>query len=117
VSVFLNEAARKIIDETADVAGFLWQRGWAERNAGNISVRMAEEDIAESCSSQQEQLIPLISGQRVKDAWEFGNVDDAPMMMGQSVGLVKDIPTCKEVIERIVAEAKADIEAFVASGR
>jgi len=59
VSVFLNEAARKIIDETADVAGFLWQRGWAERNAGNISVRMAEEDIAESCSSQQEQLIPL----------------------------------------------------------
>jgi rhamnulose-1-phosphate aldolase len=60
VSLFLNEAARKIIDETADVAGFLWQRGWAERNAGNISVRMSEEDIAESCSSQQEQLIPLI---------------------------------------------------------
>ena len=41
-----------------------------------------------------EQLIPLISGQRVKDAWEFGKVDDAPMMMGQSVGLVKDVPTC-----------------------
>jgi rhamnulose-1-phosphate aldolase len=59
VSVFLNEAARKIIDETAEVAGFLWQRGWAERNAGNISVRLEAEDIAESCSSLQEQLIPL----------------------------------------------------------
>jgi rhamnulose-1-phosphate aldolase len=59
VSVFFNEAARKIIDETAEVAGFLWQRGWAERNAGNISVRMAAEDLAESCSSQNELLIPL----------------------------------------------------------
>jgi NAD(P)H-dependent flavin oxidoreductase YrpB (nitropropane dioxygenase family) len=32
------------------------------------------------------------------------------MMMGQSVGLVKDIPTCKNLIERMVKEAKADIE-------
>jgi rhamnulose-1-phosphate aldolase len=59
VSVFLNEAARNITDETAEVAGFLWQRGWAERNAGNISVRMEAEDLAESCSSQNELLIPL----------------------------------------------------------
>jgi Dioxygenases related to 2-nitropropane dioxygenase len=57
-----------------------------------------------------EELIPLISGKKVKDAWEMGNVEDAPMMMGQSVGLVKDIPTCKELIERMVKEAKADIE-------
>jgi len=57
-----------------------------------------------------EQLIPLIAGERVKAAWEFGNVDDALMMMGQSVGLVKDIPTCKDLIERIVAEAKSDID-------
>jgi len=59
VSVFLNEAARKITGETAEVAGFLWQRGWAERNAGNISVRMEPEDIAESSSSQNELLFPL----------------------------------------------------------
>jgi NADH:quinone reductase (non-electrogenic) len=57
-----------------------------------------------------EQLIPLIAGKRVKEAWASGNVDIAPMMMGQSVGLVKDVPTCKELIERMVAEAKADIE-------
>lgn len=56
-----------------------------------------------------EDLIPLISGQRVKEAWETGNVDNAPMMMGQSVGLIKDIPTCKEVIERMAKEAAAEI--------
>jgi NAD(P)H-dependent flavin oxidoreductase YrpB (nitropropane dioxygenase family) len=32
------------------------------------------------------------------------------MMMGQSVGLVKDIPTCKELIERMVKEAGEDIK-------
>jgi len=59
VSVFLNEVSSKLIAETAEVAGFLWQRGWAERNAGNISVRLAAEDLAESYSSQNELLIPL----------------------------------------------------------
>ena len=57
-----------------------------------------------------EELIPLISGKKVKDAWEMGNVEDAPMMMGQSVGLIKDIPTCKELIERMVKEAREDIK-------
>ncbi len=56
------------------------------------------------------ELIPLIGGKRVKEAWETGNVDLAPMMMGQSVGLVKDIPTCRELIQRMAAEAKEDIE-------
>jgi NAD(P)H-dependent flavin oxidoreductase YrpB (nitropropane dioxygenase family) len=57
-----------------------------------------------------EELIPLIAGKRVKEAWATGNVDIAPMMMGQSVGLIKDVPTCKELVERMVAEAKANIE-------
>ena len=57
-----------------------------------------------------EDLIPLISGQKVKEAWETGNVDAAPMMMGQSVGLIKDILSCKEVIERMVKEAEKELE-------
>jgi nitronate monooxygenase len=50
-----------------------------------------------------------MSGKRVKEAWENGNVDMAPMMMGQSVGLVHDVPTCKELIDRMVKEAKEHI--------
>ncbi len=71
---------------------------------------MDEVLSAESRGCGFEELIPLISGKRVKEAWETGNVDIAPMMMGQSVGLVKDIPSCKELIERMVAEAREDIE-------
>ncbi len=27
----------KIIDDIAEISGYIWQKGWAERNAGNIS--------------------------------------------------------------------------------
>lgn len=32
-------------ESVAAVAGFLWQKGWAERNGGNISLRIPEEKI------------------------------------------------------------------------
>lgn len=32
---------KAVISELSEVAGFLWQRGWAERNAGNISVNVS----------------------------------------------------------------------------
>ncbi|MEI6060150.1 MAG: rhamnulose-1-phosphate aldolase [Bacteroidota bacterium] len=36
-----NKALKKIIHEMAETADYLWQRGWAERNAGNISVNIS----------------------------------------------------------------------------
>ena len=35
-----NPALNDIIKEVSEVAGYLWQKGWAERNAGNISVNI-----------------------------------------------------------------------------
>jgi NADH:quinone reductase (non-electrogenic) len=53
-----------------------------------------------------EELIPLLSGQKVKEAWETGDVNYAPLMVGQSIGLINDIPTCKELLERMATEAR-----------
>ena len=36
-----NASIKEIILEVAEVAKYLWQRGWAERNAGNISVNIS----------------------------------------------------------------------------
>ncbi|HQH16322.1 MAG TPA: hypothetical protein PKZ86_04240, partial [Smithella sp.] len=91
--------------ETALICKSIGLQGRAIKN------KLVEEVLnVESTGGGLEKLIPLIAGDRVRKAWESGNVDDAPMMMGQSVGLIKDIPTCKELLERLVAEAKADIE-------
>ena len=38
-----NKELNEIILEVSEVAGYLWQRGWAERNAGNISVNISDK--------------------------------------------------------------------------
>lgn len=37
-----RSALKKEIDKIAEVAGYLWQNGWAERNGGNITVNITE---------------------------------------------------------------------------
>lgn len=36
-----NHSLKDVILEVAEIADYLWQRGWAERNAGNISVNIS----------------------------------------------------------------------------
>lgn len=99
-----QEVIRRQEQETTLICKSIGLQGRAIKN------RLAEEVLCiEAEHGGLEKLIPLMSGQRVKEAWETGNVDIAPMMMGQSVGLVKDVPTCKELITRMVAEARAEI--------
>lgn len=33
---------KKALDSVAEVAGYLWQRGWAERNGGNLTLNITE---------------------------------------------------------------------------
>ena len=51
----------------------------------------------------------ILSGTRLRisAAWESGDVDLAPMMVGQSIGLIHDIPTCRELFDRMMYEAEA----------
>jgi len=56
-----------------------------------------------------EELLPYIVGTRVASAWETGDVDIASMGVGQSIGLIHDIPTCRELIERMAEEAEEQI--------
>ncbi|MCD8388438.1 MAG: rhamnulose-1-phosphate aldolase [Bacteroidales bacterium] len=42
-SILENRPALKAeVDKVAEVAGYLWQKGWAERNGGNITVNITE---------------------------------------------------------------------------
>mgnify|MGYP000854515415 FL=1 len=91
--------------ETALICKSIGLQGRAIRN------KVVEEVLSmEAQKCGLEQLIPLLSGKRVKEAWETGDVDMAPMMMGQSVGMVRDIPSCRELMERMAAEAMAEID-------
>jgi len=54
-----------------------------------------------------EEIVPLVAGQRSMKAMEAGNVDESLLACGQIVGLVHDIPTVKELVERTMEEATA----------
>ena len=42
-SILENRSAlAKEVDKVAEVAGYLWQKGWAERNGGNITINVTE---------------------------------------------------------------------------
>ena len=51
-----------------------------------------------------EELLPVVGG-RPNAAFEEGEVEGAFASMGQSVGLIRDVPTVKELVDRMVEEA------------
>ncbi len=53
-----------------------------------------------------EEIIPLISGERSEKAWVNGDVDGAPFAVGQSIGLIKEIVSCRELLDGMVSEAE-----------
>ena len=53
-----------------------------------------------------EELLPLISGLRGKQALDEGEVNTGVIACGQVIGLIHDIPSVKEIIEGIISEAK-----------
>ena len=57
-----------------------------------------------------EEILPLISGEKVREAYNSGNISEALFTVGQVIGLVQDIPSVKEIIDGTISEAKAVME-------
>ena len=53
-----------------------------------------------------DELRPLVAGVRGRAALEAGEVDGGIVTAGQCVGLIDDIPSCAELIERMVSQAR-----------
>lgn len=53
-----------------------------------------------------EEIRHLVAGQRGKAALEAGEVDNGVITAGPVIGLIDDIPSCAELIERMMEEAR-----------
>ena len=53
-----------------------------------------------------EEIRPLVSGQRGRVALETGDLDAGLVWAGQVVGLIDDVPSCEELINRMVAQCR-----------
>lgn len=82
------------------------------RNTARILKNSVAERIREVETSNPdhsiEDLIEYVSGEKSRQVLETGDLDHGIIWGGQTVGLIRDIPTVKELVDRIVLEA-ADI--------
>jgi nitronate monooxygenase len=53
-----------------------------------------------------EELLPMLSGTLNKQALEEGDINKGLVYCGQVIGLIHEIPSVKEIIDGIIAEAK-----------
>ncbi|MDO9334009.1 MAG: nitronate monooxygenase [Dehalococcoidales bacterium] len=53
-----------------------------------------------------DELLPMISGTRGRNAYATGDFSEANISVGQCVGLIRDIPTVKQIIDGIIKDAK-----------
>ena len=58
-AISLSEELRKLINDIAEVTQYLWQKGWAARNAGNISVDITELVPKRDVNLEQFSQIPM----------------------------------------------------------
>jgi NADH:quinone reductase (non-electrogenic) len=59
----------------------------------------------ESPTGEFSEVAPYVSGQRGRQVFINGDVDYGVWTAGQVIGLIKDIPTCRELLTRIEKEA------------
>lgn len=64
-----------------------------------------------------DDLAHLVSGERGRQALRSGDADAGIWSAGMVAGLIHDVPTCRELVDRIVREAAAIIDARLASMR
>jgi nitronate monooxygenase len=79
------------------------------RNTERVLHNQAAEKVLEIESrgnTQLQDLIPYVSGLVGKEMLENGEMEKGTMAAGQCIGLIRDIPTCRELLDRIMAEAE-----------
>ena len=84
------------------------------RNTSRVLRNVVSEEVVsrerrpEGC--RFEELLPLVAGARGRHAWESGETNAGVMTAGLVVGLIEDIPSCSELIERTVSDALAHLQ-------
>jgi nitronate monooxygenase len=88
------------------------------KNTGRVAKTSVSDKVVEISAKPEsvfEDIRPLVSGAKGREALQTGDVDVGLVWAGQIQGLIHDIPTCKELIDRIVRDAESIITGRLAS--
>ncbi|WP_183613231.1 NAD(P)H-dependent flavin oxidoreductase [Novosphingobium hassiacum] len=82
-------------------------------NTARVAKTSVSDQVVEISAregSEFKDIAHLVPGARGRLALESGNLDEGLIWAGMVQGLIHDIPTCKELIDRIMGEANAIIQ-------
>jgi NADH:quinone reductase (non-electrogenic) len=84
----------------------------SQRNSERVINNSVAQKVVEmeKHGAIMEELAPLVSGQRGKELMDTGDTEKGLLIAGQNIGLIHDIPTVKEFIDRTIKEAKEIIQ-------
>jgi NAD(P)H-dependent flavin oxidoreductase YrpB (nitropropane dioxygenase family) len=89
----------------------------AFRNTGRVAKNSVSDHVVAlggSPGAVFEDVRPLVSGARGRTALETGDVDAGLIWAGQVQGLIHDVPTCAQLIDRIMHDAETIIRGRLA---
>lgn len=77
------------------------------RNTSRVARNAVSQQVveAERAGKPFEEIAHLVKGARGKEGLDMGDPDHGIWTVGQVQGLIRDVPTCKQLIDRIMAEA------------
>lgn len=90
------------------------------RNTGRVARNSVSEQVVEISARPGAvfaDVQPLVSGAKGRVALRTGDLDAGLIWAGQVQGLIRDIPTCAELVARIMAEAEEIIATRLARFR
>ena len=106
----LHDNFKQAFVKATETATVLAQKSLDEPSRVFINETVEKVLEMEKRGTTLEELMPFISGQLGREAMERGNVKTGMMSCGQVVGLIHDVPTVKEVVDRIINEASEIME-------
>ena len=78
-------------------------------NTGRVARNSVSDKVVEITNQPDsvfEDIRPLVSGAKGREALESGNLDAGLVWAGQCQGLIHDIPTCADLLRTMVADAE-----------
>jgi NAD(P)H-dependent flavin oxidoreductase YrpB (nitropropane dioxygenase family) len=87
----------------------------------NATHRVWANAAAKRCAELEDsgadiaEILNIVAGANAKKLYEEGILDAGIVSCGQGVGLIHDIPTVKELFDRIISEAKGIVKAMAAN--
>ncbi|MDG5493277.1 nitronate monooxygenase family protein [Niveispirillum sp. BGYR6] len=112
----IHEAVKQFIVANDERATRLIFRKF--HNTGRVALNSVSQKVVEISNQPDavfDDIRPLVSGAKGRVALETGDLDAGLIWAGQVQGLIHDIPTCQDLLTRIVSEAETIIRGRLGS--